>query len=237
MTKHQNRLVKKGADAYLEAVNQYSPEQQQVASQALNQGQQALGNLNLPGNQLQGQNSFAPIAENAQRQFNQVTVPGLAERFAAMGSGDKGSSAFTNSLSSAGADLQSQLAALGAQYGLQQQGLNLQEQGMQSNNLFNLLQSGLNPQEQFIHHGAQQRNGSGIGNFFRNNLGNIAQLGGQVAGGAFGGPLGAGLGGALGGLFGGNNIPSAQGGNVRGFGDQNQFNYGNSMYADGGTFF
>ncbi len=228
---------KQGVDAYLQAVNQYNPAQQQVLQQGLTQGQQALGNLNLPGNQLQGQNSFAPIAENAQRQFNQVTVPGLAERFAAMGSGDKGSSAFTNALGSAGADLQSQLAALGSQYGLQQQGLNLQEQGMQSNNLFNLLQAGLNPQEQFIHHGAQPRNGSGIGNFFRNNFGNIAQLGGQVAGGAFGGPLGAGVGGAFRGLFGGNNIPSALGGNVRGFANQNQFNAGNSMYADGGTFY
>lgn len=220
---------KQGVDAYLEAVNQFNPAQQQVLQQGLTQGQQALGNLNLPGAPLQGQGSFAPIAEHAQRQFNQVTVPGLAERFAAMGSGDKGSSAFTNAIGSAGADLQSQLAALGAQYGLQQQGLNLQEQGMQSNNLFNLLQQGLTPQEQFIHHGAQQREGSGVGNFFRNNLPQILQLGGQIAGGAFGGPIGAQAGGQLGAGL-GNGIAGAAGAgqvggaaNVRGFNNPYQF--------------
>jgi len=218
---------KTGVPGYIEAINQYNPAQQQVLQQGLTQGQQALGNLNLPGNPLQGQGSFAPIAENATRQFNQVTVPGLAERFAAMGSGDKGSSAFTNALGSAGADLQSQLAALGAQYGLQQQQLGLQEQGQQSNNLFNLLQQGLNPQEQFIHHGAQERTGSGFGNFLRNNLPQILQLGGQVAGGAFGGPIGVQAGGQLGAGL-GNGFAGALGnagdnGNVRGFANQNQF--------------
>ena len=229
---------KKGTSAYIEAVNNLNPGQQQISNQMLQQGQQALGNLNLPGNPLQGQGSFGPIAENATRQFNQVTVPGLAERFAAMGSGDKGSSAFTNALGSAGADLQSQLAALASQYGLQQQGLNLQEQGMQNNNLFSLLQQGLNPQEQFIHNGAQQRTGSGLGNFFRNNLSPILQLGGQIAGGAFGGPMGASVGGGLGAGL-GNGLTGALGstsGNIRGFKNQNQFNVGNSMYADGSQY-
>jgi hypothetical protein len=48
-------------------------------------------------------------------QFNQETVPGLAERFAGMGGGMGGgtsSSGFGQALSSAGSNLQSQLAAL-----------------------------------------------------------------------------------------------------------------------------
>lgn len=53
-------------------------------------------------------------------QFNQQTVPGLAERFAGMGGGMGGglsSSGFGQSLSSAGGQLQNQLAALKAQLG------------------------------------------------------------------------------------------------------------------------
>jgi len=54
-------------------------------------------------------------------QFNQQTVPGLAERFAGMGAmgGGLSSSGFGQSLSSAGANLQSQLAQLKAGLGQQ----------------------------------------------------------------------------------------------------------------------
>lgn len=222
---------KKGVEAQIEAVNQFNPQQQQALQELLQKGLGSLGNLNLPGMPLQGQGSFAPIAQNAQRQFQQNTVPGLAERFTSMGSGAALSSPDLNrQLSGAGADLASQLAALEAQYGLQQQGLGLQEQGMQNANLWNLLQQGLNPQEQFIHHGAQERAGSGFGNFFRNNLPQILQLGGQVAGGAFGGPMGAQLGGQIGGGVGqgfagalGHVGGGGQVNNIRGFNNPSQF--------------
>ena len=55
-------------------------------------------------------------------QFNQQTVPGLAERFAGMGGGMGGglsSSGFGQSLSSAGGNLQSQLAQLKGMLGQQ----------------------------------------------------------------------------------------------------------------------
>ena len=54
-------------------------------------------------------------------QFNQQTVPGLAERFAGMGAmgGGLSSSGFGQSLSSAGSALQNQLAALKAGLGQQ----------------------------------------------------------------------------------------------------------------------
>lgn len=138
----------KGAPGGLLNINKFQPGQEGYLNSLLQQLQGGTQNLNLPGQPtVASQLNFAPQAEQAQRQFNQVTVPGLAERFAAMGSGDKGSSAFTNSLGAAGADLQSQLAALGSQYGLQQGGLHLQEQGLQGTNLFNLLQQYLQPRQ------------------------------------------------------------------------------------------
>lgn len=62
-------------------------------------------------------------------QFNQQTIPGLAERFAGMGAmgGGLSSSGFGQALSSAGGNLQSQLAALKAGLG-QQAGQSLMNQ-------------------------------------------------------------------------------------------------------------
>ncbi len=55
------------------------------------------------------------------RQFNEQTVPGLAERFSGLGSGAQGSSAFKQALGSAGAGLSENLASLRG--GMQLQGL------------------------------------------------------------------------------------------------------------------
>jgi len=49
------------------------------------------------------------------RQFNEQTVPGLAERFSGMGSGAQSSSAFSQALGAAGAGLQENLASLRGQ--------------------------------------------------------------------------------------------------------------------------
>lgn len=91
--------------------------QQQLQNQSI---QQLLGMLQ------SGQGGFAPIAQQARTQFNQQTVPGLAERFTSMGSSGGGalsSPAFASQLGQAGAGLEGNLAALGSQYKLGQQGL------------------------------------------------------------------------------------------------------------------
>ena len=75
------------------------------------------------------QKGFEPIAANARRQFQTVGVPGLAERFTSIGGGQR-SSAFQGALGSANAELESALAALGSQYGLQQQNSLLQMLGL-----------------------------------------------------------------------------------------------------------
>lgn len=88
----------------------------------------------------QSQNAFAPIAQNARENFYSSTVPSLAERFTALGGGGgQNSSAFKGALAQAGAGLDSQLGAMGAQFGQQQQGLD-------QNYLFNLLRFAFQPQ-------------------------------------------------------------------------------------------
>lgn len=103
----------------------YTPQQQSMMSQL---GSQALAGLQ--GNQF----DFAPIEAQARRGFSQQTIPGIAERFTGMGGGQR-SSAFAGALGGAGADLDTNLAALKSQYGLQQQ-----------NQLMNMLQLALRPQ-------------------------------------------------------------------------------------------
>lgn len=49
------------------------------------------------------------------REFQEKTVPGLAERFAGLGAGSQSSSAFQQALGSSSADLQERLAQLGMQ--------------------------------------------------------------------------------------------------------------------------
>lgn len=85
-------------------------------------GQGYQGAMNLQ-NQYMDPSSQAvnQFADPYMRQFEQQTIPGLAERFAGMGAlgGGLSSSGFGQSLSSAGGNLQSQLAALKAGLGQQ----------------------------------------------------------------------------------------------------------------------
>ncbi len=90
------------------------------------------------GGPQQYQQAFAPYAQNAREQFTSQTVPGLAERFTALGGGQN-SSAFQGALGQAGAGLESSLAGMGAQFGQQQQQLD-------QNYLLNLLRFALMPQ-------------------------------------------------------------------------------------------
>lgn len=62
--------------------------------------------------------SFEPIEKLARQNFQQQTIPSLAERFA--GLGGLQSTAFKGELGRAGSNLENQLAALRSQYGLQQ---------------------------------------------------------------------------------------------------------------------
>lgn len=113
-----------GAPDELQQTAIYSPEQQQTMQQLLSMG---LGGLK------QTPFSFEPIANQARQNFSQKTIPSIAERFTALGG--QRSSAFNQALGSAGAGLETDLASLGSQYNLAQQG-----------NLLKLLLTGLQPQ-------------------------------------------------------------------------------------------
>jgi len=117
-----------GLGGITEHIQRFTPEQQQALSQLLQTG---LGGL---GEGL----DFGPIEEQARTQFEQRTVPSIAERFAGLDA--LGSSGFQQSLGQAGAGLESQLAAQKSQFGLQKQGL-----------LQNLLGLGLQPQYETLY--------------------------------------------------------------------------------------
>jgi hypothetical protein len=145
------------------------------------------------------QAGIKPILNQYRRTFATETLPGIAERFTAGGgSGSHAGSNFLNRLSGAGATLESNLAALEAQY-------NLQEKSQLLNNLGNL-----NPYEQVYQEnqglgGAAQPQLSKWEQFkrhFLKTLGGAATgaAGGFITGGGPWGALAGGVAGATAGL-------------------------------------
>lgn len=122
-------------------VSTLRPEQESLYQQLQNAGMNkgaggAFGDSadyyrNLLSNDSADYNDFAAPQ---MRQFNEQTIPGLAEQFAGMGAGGLSSSGFRNAAVGAGADLSERLGALRAS--LRQQGaqglFNIGQQGLQS---------------------------------------------------------------------------------------------------------
>lgn len=94
--------------------SQYGPGVQQALDQNIMNGLQGMS---------QGQFDFAPIEKQARTAFSTQTIPSLAQRFTNMGEGAQSTGMFKNALGRAGADLETNLAALKSNYNLQQQGL------------------------------------------------------------------------------------------------------------------
>lgn len=118
-----------GSEGQTLQTQRFGPEQISALNQLLQQGISGLGQ--------QKPFDFAPIAQQAREQFAQQTVPSLAERFTALGG--QRSSAFPQALGQAGSQLESNLAAQGAQFGMQ-------GQDQQNRLLLSLLGLGLTPQ-------------------------------------------------------------------------------------------
>lgn len=119
-----------GTPAQTQQFQRFTPQQQNALNQILSQATSGLQNLN--------QFDTTPIEQEARNQFKTNTIPSIAERFTAMGSGPR-SSNYLPALGQAGAGLEQSLASLRANVGLQQQ-------GQQQNLLQNLLGIGLTPQ-------------------------------------------------------------------------------------------
>ncbi len=109
-------------------------------NQGYQQGQEWLNNL------FNDPEFFKNMEAPAQRQFQEQTVPDLANRFASMGSGGSlGSTGFRNQLAREGSNLHTNIAALRG--GMQQQGVNqaLNYAQQPFNNYAQLSQLGLTP--------------------------------------------------------------------------------------------
>lgn len=104
--------------------NRFTQPQQSAMNQLLMQGMQNA--------------DFGPIEQREINRFQTQTVPGLAERFTAMGNGQR-SSGFQQALGMAGAGLGQDLAAQRSQFGMQQLGMGLQPQ---TENVFRPRQAG-----------------------------------------------------------------------------------------------
>ena len=114
-----------GAPARIEQIPRFDQPQQAALAQILQSGLQGFNNP------YQG---FEPIEQYARTQFQQQTVPSLAERFTSLGNNKISSPAFASQLGYAGSNLEQGLAALRSQYGMQNR-----------NQLMQLLELGLTP--------------------------------------------------------------------------------------------
>jgi len=185
-----------GSPSRIEEVGRFRPGQEQGINQAL---EQALAQLQDPTA------GFDPIAQEATRSFEQQTLPSIMERLNAMGA--MGGSGALQTLGSAGADLQSQLAAQKAQYGQRQQGLSQNLLGMGLTQQFDPLYHEENPGllKELLAQAvpaAGQAFGSYLGgkvkaSGLRDTLGQLSQFSKDNAGSANGGGSGGGSGGGL----------------------------------------
>ena len=104
-----------GQPEKVEQFSRFSPENQQSFNDLIGS---ILGQYQQGGDFSGG---FEPQAQKARTQFQQQTVPSIAERFTQMGG--QRSNAFAQTLGQAGAGLEEGLAAQGSQFGQRQQQL------------------------------------------------------------------------------------------------------------------
>ncbi len=137
-------------------VEQYSnitPDQQSIIQYLMQLSHQGLENP---------EEGFDPISQQARNQFNQQTIPSLAERFTSMGNNALSSPAFASQLGQAGAGLESDLASQRAQYGQQNK-----QQMIQT--LLSLLQ----PRSENVYRPRQSGAFENIGNAALGNIGGL----------------------------------------------------------------
>jgi hypothetical protein len=99
-----------GQSGGVEQYQNLTPDQQSIIQYLMQLSQEGIENP---------YEGFDTISQQAQNQFNQQTVPSLAERFTSMGDNSIYSPAFASQIGQAGAGLQGDLAAQRAQYGQQ----------------------------------------------------------------------------------------------------------------------
>ena len=100
-----------GQPAHVLQTPLFANEQGSGFQQALRQALQGLS---------QNNSNFGDIANQARANFNEQTIPSIAERFTSLGAGNGRSSAFGNQLGSAAANFETGLAGQQSQHNMQQ---------------------------------------------------------------------------------------------------------------------
>lgn len=167
-----------GKSGFNEQLPVITPEQQGYQSWLLQQGQQGIGQ-NQPFD-------FNPIRQQAMEQFRTETVPSIADRFLGTSS-TRNSGGFQGALGAAGAGLETNLAALKAQY-------DYQSHNQQQQNALNMLGMGMHPTYENIYTPASSGLLGGLASGVAPALGKYGALAGAGALGL--GPWAAGAGGA-----------------------------------------
>lgn len=124
-----------GAPAKYEQLPTFTGQQQSALNNLLSQGQQRIQNP---------YEGFDPIAQYAQRQFNQEILPSINQNFTNQTGGALSSGALQSQRYGSATDLAERLAAMRSIYGNQQSQLGLQQLGL-----------GLTPQFQYAPQAAQ----------------------------------------------------------------------------------
>lgn len=128
----------------LSLIDQIIQQVKGMGNQDITQNQSYQSGQNWINDLFNDENFFQNFEAPLQRQFQEQTVPDLANRFASMGSGGStGSTAFRNQLAREGSNLSTNIGALRG--GLQQQGANqaLQYGQQPINNFMQMLQQAL----------------------------------------------------------------------------------------------
>ncbi|MFW6122217.1 MAG: hypothetical protein ACOC80_15145 [Petrotogales bacterium] len=120
---------------------QFGPQQSDLISQ--------LGQMGLQGIKNIPQADFSRIREAAKKRFEEETVPSIAERFSALGSGGQRSGAFAQQLGSAGAGLEKELAGM-------EETFKRQGRAQDISQMLSLLQMGMTPRTQTYFNPPQQ---------------------------------------------------------------------------------
>lgn len=151
--------------AQLMAIDRFSPQQRQLMDQVSQAGattlqqpimsrmSEHLRQFGLDPQRMTRRSDFGPIRQEAQRAFQQETLPSMMHQMAGLQEGITGGSGFGRAIGRAMTNLQSQLAAQEAQHGLQERGLDQQLLGqlggLETQERFgamNMLRTGLQPQ-------------------------------------------------------------------------------------------
>jgi hypothetical protein len=164
-----------GTKGKFEQFQTLTPQQKQLFSQLIGGlGGQTGQGMDLLSMLMGGDQQFLEqMQAPALRQFNEQIIPGIAERFTGAGAGAQGSSAFTQALGGAGADLTERLAGQRAGMGMQ-----AQQSGLQG--LLHMLGLAQQPQFGTAYQPGQQ---GALGGLF----GGLGQGLGMMGGGALGG--------------------------------------------------